>query len=138
MRIHSDIFEAISKMTPGPYQNQIPGASPRYGIGEAAGPPWQPKEVSGRSRFRRIERRETARDPGSPYADMQASAPTDLKRTMRTERTAQISRYDDEAHDEHIVWCGLQKRNQHYTLSNKSALLSIPTRFSRYTYIQLT
>ena len=63
MRIHSDIFEAISKLTPGPYQNQIPGAIPQYGIGEAAGPPWQPKAAyrAGRSRFCRIERRERQR-----------------------------------------------------------------------------
>ena len=39
MRIHRDIFEAISKLTPGPYQNQIPGAIPQYGIDEAAGAP---------------------------------------------------------------------------------------------------
>ena len=49
MRIHRDISEAISKMAPGPYQNQIPGAIPRDGIGEAAGPPWQatPKQTQG-------------------------------------------------------------------------------------------
>ena len=37
MGIHRNIFEAISKTTPGPYQNQIPGAIPQYAIAEAAG-----------------------------------------------------------------------------------------------------
>ena len=49
MRIHRDISEDISKMAPGPYQNQILGAITRDGIGEAAGPPWQatPKHTQG-------------------------------------------------------------------------------------------
>ena len=43
---------------------------------------------------------------------------------VRTERTAQMPRCDDKAHDEQISWCSLQKTYQHYAPSNKSVMPS--------------